>query len=86
MVMKTLLEVQNIYNISVNWLGKYYQYNLLDIDYYKIENISINKETITINFSDLHNNCKYICQIFQSINSLLKQYEPLSYFVRYFIK
>ncbi|PKY58116.1 hypothetical protein RhiirA4_549942 [Rhizophagus irregularis] len=39
--------------------GKHYQYNLLDIDYYKTGNISINGETTTINFSDLHNNCEY---------------------------
>src|SRR6266542_5679340 len=49
--------------------GKHYQYNLLDIDYYKTENISINGEITTINFSDLHNNYEYICQIFQSIDS-----------------
>jgi len=52
--------------------GKHYQYNLLDINYYKTENISINEETTTINFSDLHNNCEYVCQIFWSIDSLLK--------------
>jgi len=50
--------------------GKHYQYNLLDIDYYKTRNISINGETTTINFSDLHNNYKYVHQFFQAINSL----------------
>ncbi|PKY61533.1 hypothetical protein RhiirA4_431875 [Rhizophagus irregularis] len=52
--------------------GKHYQYNLLDIDYYKTGNISINGETTTINFSDLHNNCEYVRRIFRSIDSLLK--------------
>ncbi|GBC50846.2 hypothetical protein GLOIN_2v1489014 [Rhizophagus irregularis DAOM 181602=DAOM 197198] len=52
--------------------GKHYQYNLLDIGYYKTGNISINGETTTINFSDLHNNCEYMRQIFWSIDSLLK--------------
>jgi hypothetical protein len=32
--------------------GKHYQYNLLDIDYYKTGNISINREYTTIDFSD----------------------------------
>jgi len=40
--------------------GKHYQYNLLDIDYYKTGNISINGEYTTIDFSDLNNNCKYM--------------------------
>ena len=52
--------------------GEYYQYNLLDIDYYKTENISINEETTTIDFSDSNNNCEYVQQIFQTIDSLLK--------------
>ncbi|PKC55900.1 hypothetical protein RhiirA1_474837 [Rhizophagus irregularis] len=52
--------------------GKHYQYNLLDIGYYKTGNISINGETTTINFSDLHNNCEYVRRIFRSIDSLLK--------------
>ncbi len=39
---------------------KHYQYNLLDIDYYKTGNISVNEETTTINFLDLHNNCEYV--------------------------
>ena len=52
--------------------GKHYQYNLLNIDYYKTENISINEETTTIDFSDLNNNCDYVQQIFQTIDSLLK--------------
>ncbi len=50
--------------------GKHYQYNLLDIDYYKTENISINGEITTINFSDLHNNCEYVHRVFQAIDSL----------------
>ncbi|CAG8711701.1 19072_t:CDS:1, partial [Rhizophagus irregularis] len=41
MAMRTLLEVQ---------------YNLLDIDYYKTGNISINGKYTTIDFSDLNNN------------------------------
>ncbi len=53
-------------------VDKYYQYNLLDIDYYKTENININEEYTTIDFSDLNNNCKYVYQIFWSIDSLLK--------------
>ena len=52
--------------------GKHYQYNLLDIDYYKTGNISINGETTTINFSDLHNNCEYVRRVFWAIDSLLK--------------
>ena len=47
--------------------GKHYQYNLLDINYYKIGNISINGEITTINFSDLHNNCKYVHWIIDSL-------------------
>ncbi len=50
--------------------SKNHQYNLLDIDYYKTENISINEETTTINFSDLYNNYEYIRQIFWIIDSL----------------
>jgi len=52
--------------------GKHYQYNLLNINYYKTGNISINGEYITINFSDLNNNCKYVQRIFWTIDSLLK--------------
>ncbi|GBB96352.1 hypothetical protein RclHR1_27330003 [Rhizophagus clarus] len=52
--------------------GKHYQYNLLDIDYYKTGNISINREYTTIDFSDLNNNCKYVQRIFQTIDSLFK--------------
>ncbi len=68
--MKTLIKVQNIYDINVNW-----QANIINIIYqiltnYKTENISINGETTTINFSDLHNNYKYIYQVFQAIDSL----------------
>ena len=50
--------------------GKNYQYNLLDIDYYKTGNISINRETTTINFLDLHNHYEYVHQIFWAIDSL----------------
>ena len=50
--------------------GKHYQYNLLDINYYKTGNISINGKNTTINFSDLHNNCKYMCWVFWVIDSL----------------
>src|SRR2546423_11332649 len=52
--------------------GEHYQYNLLDIDYYKTGNISINEETTTIDFSDSNNNCEYVQRIFQTIDSLLK--------------
>ena len=52
--------------------GKHYQYNLLDIDYYKTGNISINGEYTTIDFSDSNNNCKYVQRIFQTIDSLFK--------------
>jgi hypothetical protein len=52
--------------------GKHYQYNLLDIDYYKTGNISINEEYTTIDFSDLNNNCKYVQWIFWTIDFLLK--------------
>jgi len=47
--------------------GKYYQYDLLDINYYKTEYISINEEYTTIDFSDLHNNCKYVHWIIDSL-------------------
>ena len=40
--------------------GKHYQYNLLDIDYYKTGNISINGKYTTINFPDSNNNCEYV--------------------------
>jgi hypothetical protein len=52
--------------------GKHYQNNLLDIDYYKTGNISINGEYTTIDFSDSNNNCKYVQRIFQTIDSLFK--------------
>ncbi|PKY58493.1 hypothetical protein RhiirA4_480461 [Rhizophagus irregularis] len=51
--------------------GKHYQYNLLDIDYYKTGNISINGETTTINFSDLHNNSKPLWRFAISFNRIL---------------
>ena len=49
--------------------GKHYQYNLLDIDYYKTGNISINGEYTTIDFSDFNNNCEYVQRIFRTIDS-----------------
>ena len=51
-------------------VGKPYLCNLLEINYFKTGYISINEGSISVNFSDVNNNCEYVHWVFQTIDSL----------------
>ena len=50
--------------------GKPYPYNSLKIDYFQSGYFNIINKESNIDFSDLNNNCKYVHQVFWTIDSL----------------
>ncbi|GES87135.1 hypothetical protein GLOIN_2v1489014 [Rhizophagus clarus] len=52
--------------------GKPYPCDSLKIDYFNSESFYFQEKDVIIDFSDFNNNCEYMQQVFQVLNSLLK--------------